>query len=176
MVVKIAEGDLKTKFGSYRELLFYDGRGESIVLVMGQIENEDEILCRVHSSCISGHYFNSLECDCQQQMELTQQLIQKEGRGIIILLDQEGKGNGHFAWLKRRNTKWFGFTKSESYEAIGFKKDARDYTVAAEILEYLRVNSVRMMTNSRKKAKQLEILGVEVVGIESIETNGEKID
>lgn len=66
---------------------------------MGDLQDAEDILCRVHSSFIFGHYFNSIECDCQEQMDISQELIQREGKGIIILLDQEGKGNGHFALL-----------------------------------------------------------------------------
>lgn len=83
MIDKIAEGNLKTHFGTYRELLFYDGQKESIALVMGDVEGAEDVLCRVHSSCIFGHYFNSAMCDCREQMEISQQLIRQAGRGII---------------------------------------------------------------------------------------------
>jgi GTP cyclohydrolase II len=99
MIRKLAEGNLKTKYGEFQEILFYDGQKESFALFMGDIENSEDLLCRIHSSCIFGHYFNSIECDCQEQMDISQQLIQKVGKGIIILLDQEGKGNGHFGLL-----------------------------------------------------------------------------
>ena len=96
----MAEGNLKTKYGEYHEIMFYDGQKESFALIMGDVNGEEDVLCRVHSSCIFGHHFNSIECDCREQMEISQQLIQKEGKGIVIWLDQEGKGNGHYALLK----------------------------------------------------------------------------
>lgn len=83
MIIKIAEGNLKTKFGEYREYLYYDGLKESIALVMSEVANAEDVLCRVHSSCIFAHVFNSIECDCHEQMEISQQLINEAGRGEI---------------------------------------------------------------------------------------------
>jgi len=165
LVVKIAEGNLKTKYGEYHEILFYDGQKESFALVMGDIENEESLLCRVHSSCIFGHHFNSIECDCREQMEISQQLIQREGKGIVIWLEQEGKGNGHYALLKSAVHKKKGIPQAEAYEAVGFQKDARNFRVAADILKELNVKSVRMLTNNQKKVKTLTQHGIHVVGI-----------
>jgi GTP cyclohydrolase II len=165
LVVKIAEGNLKTKYGEYHEILFYDGQKESFALVMGDSENEENILCRVHSSCIFGHHFNSIECDCKEQMEISQQLIHQEGKGVVIWLDQEGKGNGHFALLKSAVHKKKGIPQAEAYEAVGFQKDARDFRIAADILKELNVKSVRMLTNNQKKVETLTQHGIDVVGI-----------
>ncbi|GAB4017988.1 hypothetical protein GCM10028808_51100 [Spirosoma migulaei] len=169
MIVKLAEGNLKTKFGEYREVLFYDGQNESIALLMGDVDGAEEVLCRVHSSCLFGHAFNSIECDCREQMEISQQLIQQEGRGIVIWLDQEGKGNGHFALLKSVEYKRIGLAQADAYEAVGFKRDARDYRVAAEILNELGVKSIRMLTNNPKKVDTLTKYGIRVVGIKATE-------
>jgi GTP cyclohydrolase II len=164
MIVKLAEGNLKTAYGEYKEMLFYDGQKESIAMVMGEVTNAQAVLCRVHSSCIYGHYFNSIECDCRQQMEISQQLIQEAGKGIIILLEQEGKGNGHFALLQSKAYKLKGFSQADAYVAVGFKKDARDYRSAAEVLKELGVQSVRILTDNPKKAETLAQYGVHVVG------------
>jgi GTP cyclohydrolase II len=168
MIVKLAEGDLKTKFGQYHEILFYDGQKESIALVMGNVLGGEKVLCRVHSSCLFGHAFNSIECDCRDQMEISQQLIEKEGRGIIIWLDQEGKGNGHFALLKSVEHKRKGVAQADAYEAVGFKRDARDFTCAAEILKELGVKSIVMLTDNSKKSESLTQKGVKVVGIKEV--------
>ena len=165
MIIKIAEGNLKTKYGEYQEILYYDGQKESFALVMGDIENEEGILCRVHSSCIFGHHFNSIECDCREQMEISQQLIQRAGKGIVIWLEQEGKGNGHYALLKSAVHKRQGVKQAEAYEAVGFKKDARDFRAAAEILKELNVRSVKMLTNNTNKVATLTQHGIKVVGI-----------
>jgi len=148
MIVKLAEGNLKTKYGVFQEVLYYDGQKESIAFMMGNIENGENVLCRVHSSCIFGHYFNSIECDCQEQMDISQQLIQRAGKGIIILLDQEGKGNGHFALLNSVKHKRLGAKQADAYEAVGFKKDARDFSSAGKILKDLKVKSIMMLTNN----------------------------
>ena len=135
---------------------------------MGDIENEEAVLCRVHSSCIFGHYFNSIECDCQQQMDISQQLIQRQKKGIIILLDQEGKGNGHFALLNSVRYKRQGIKQAEAYEAAGFKKDARDFSSAGKILKNLKVKSVKMLTNNPDKVKTLSDQGIAVIGTQDI--------
>jgi len=168
MVIKLAEGNLKTKFGEYHEILYYDGQTESFALIMGNIRDEENVLCRVHSSCIFAHHFNSIECDCREQMEISQQLIQQAGKGIIIWLDQEGKGNGHFALLKSKAFKKEGFTQDEAYEKVGYKKDARDFTKAADILKDLAVKSICMLTNNPNKTATLTQHGIKVVGTKPI--------
>ncbi|GAA4277087.1 GTP cyclohydrolase II [Aquimarina mytili] len=164
MIIQLAETELKTKFGDYKEILFYDGQKESHALVMGALENEENVLCRVHSSCIFAHHFNSIECDCREQMEISQQLIQKEGKGIIIWLDQEGKGNGHYALLKSIEHKKAGLSQAEAYEAAGFKKDARDFAQAAKILKHIGIASIQMLTNNPKKVETLTQYGISVAG------------
>ena len=165
MIIRIAEGNLQTKFGDFHEILFYDGQKESIALIMGNVDGEEEVLCRIHSSCIAAHYFNSTECDCREQMEIAQRLIQQKGKGIIIWLDQEGKGNGHLALLKSKPYKDQGLTQSASYETIGFKRDARDFTCAAEILQEVGIKSVCLITNNSDKIETLTQFGVKVAGL-----------
>jgi len=167
MIVKLAEGTIKTKYGEFKETLYYDGQKESHALVMGDVENEVGVLCRVHSLCVFGHHFNSIECDCREQMAISQQLIQEAGKGIVVWLNQEGKGNGHYALMKSIEHKNQGVPQAEAYEAVGFKKDARDFTVAAEILVDLKVKSIKMLTSNPKKVNTLTELGIEVVGIQS---------
>lgn len=168
MIVKLTEGNLKTKYGEFQEALFYDGQKESIALYMGDLQGAEDVLCRVHSSCIFGHYFNSIECDCQEQMDKSQQMIQAAGQGIIILMDQEGKGNGHFALLNSVSYKRQGFPQAAAYEAAGFKRDARDFSSAGKILKMLEVTSVRMLTNNPDKVKTLSQHGIRVVGTQEI--------
>jgi GTP cyclohydrolase II len=163
MNIRLAERELKTKYGAFREVLYYDGQKESIALVMGDVEGASDVLCRVHSACISGHVFNSVECDCAEQFAAAQAAIQKEGRGIIIWLDQEGKGNGHLAlMLSIRYKKEFG--QSEAYEKAGYKADARSYRAAAEILSDLTVKSIIMLTGNPAKADDLRNESVIVTG------------
>lgn len=162
MIIKLAEGRLRTKYGEFQEALFYDGQKESIAFFMGDMDGAENLLCRVHSSCIFGHYFNSIECDCQEQMNKAQAKIQKAGRGIIILLDQEGKGNGHFALLKSVEHKRRGVQQADAYEAVGFSRDARDFRAAGKILQELGVRSVQLITDNPKKVETLIRSGVPV--------------
>ncbi|WP_020598975.1 hypothetical protein [Spirosoma panaciterrae] len=168
MIIKLAEGDLKTKFGEFHEILFYNGQTESIALIMGDVMGAENVLCRVHSSCLFGHAFNSIECDCREQMAISQQLIQQAGCGIVIWLAQEGKGNGHFALLKSVEHKRLGLPQADAYEAVGFKKDARDYTPAAEILKELKVRSICMLTDNPKKVDTLTQHGIQVSGTKAV--------
>jgi GTP cyclohydrolase II len=175
MIVRIAEGTLKTKFGAYHQFLYYDGQKETIALVMGDVADRENVLCRVHSQCIHGHVFNSIECDCREQMEMSQQLIQQAGRGIIIWLDQEGKNNGHMALLLSRKLKDEGVAQSEAYVKLGYSADARSYVRAAEILRDLGVKSITLLTNNPDKLSQLRGDGLVISGTQSLEQDGKHI-
>jgi GTP cyclohydrolase II len=168
MIIKLAETPLKTKFGDYQKMLFYNGQKESIALIMGDIQGKENVLCRIHSACMSAHAFNSIECDCREQMEIAQQMIQKEQLGIIIWLEQEGKGNGHFALMQSILYKKQGFSQAEAYEAVGFKRDARDFTAAADILKELGVLSVVLLTDNPAKLNDLIQHGINVVNTKEI--------
>jgi GTP cyclohydrolase II/3,4-dihydroxy 2-butanone 4-phosphate synthase/GTP cyclohydrolase II len=164
MNIRLAERDLKTKYGTFREVLYYDGQRESIALVMGEVEGARDVLCRVHSACISGHVFNSIECDCREQFEAAQKEIESAARGVIIWLDQEGKGNGHLALMLSIEHKKAGLSQSEAYEKAGYKADARDYRPAAEIIADLKIESVIMLTGNPGKAQDLRNESVIVSG------------
>lgn len=154
MNITLAERELRTRYGTFREVLYYDGQRESIALVMGKVAGAEDVLCRVHSACISGHVFNSVECDCADQLEAAQQEIERAGRGVIIWLDQEGKGNGHLALIESIEFKK-EFGQAEAYVKAGYKADARSYRPAAEILADLNVKSIIMLTGSDEKAEEL---------------------
>ena len=155
MIKRLAKRELKTKFGTFNEILYSDGRSESIAIVMGNVEDEESVLCRIHSSCISAHVFNSIECECREEMEMSQALIEQAGRGVIIWLDQEGKGNGHLALMKSISFKKAGFSQSEAYMKAGYAADARSFRPAAEILNELKVKSVVLLTNNPEKTADL---------------------
>lgn len=155
MITRLAERELKTKFGSYLEILYYDGQSESIALVMGNVEAQENVFCRIHSSCVSAHVFNSVECECREEMETSQSLIEQKGQGIIIYLEQEGKGNGHLALMMSIKHKKAGLSQSEAYKKAGFQADARSFRAAAEILTELKVKSVVLLTDNVKKADDL---------------------
>jgi GTP cyclohydrolase II len=168
MIFRLTGRDLNTKYGTFREILYYDGQKESIALVMGNVENEADVICRVHSACISGHVFNSIECECQKEMEAAQSAIQTAGKGVIIYLEQEGKGNGHLALMASIPHKKAGLKQSEAYEKVGFEADARSFRPAAEILADLKVESVVLLTDNAKKADDLRKWSINVSGTKEI--------
>lgn len=156
MIIRLAERDLKTKFGTFREILYYDGQAESIALVMGDVAENEDILCRVHSHCIGAHIFNSIECECREEMERSQFLIEQAAQGVIVWLNQEGKGNGHLALMKSIKFKKGGFSQAEAYKMAGFEVDDRSYRAAAEILFDLKVKSIVLLSNKPDKADDLQ--------------------
>jgi GTP cyclohydrolase II len=164
VTIRLAERDIATKFGLFAEILYYDGQSESSGLVMGDISGHSEVLCRIHSACIGGHVFNSIECECADEMAAAQAAIQTAGRGVIVYLEQEGKGNGHLALMKSTPLKKAGLSQNEAYEKAGFVADARSYRPAAEILADLNVRSVVLLTNNRDKAEALRAFSIAVSG------------
>ena len=166
MIKRLADRELKTKFGTFTEVLYYDGQRESIALVMGDIENGENVLCRVHSHCIGAHVFNSIECDCREQMAASQATIQEHGRGVVIWLDQEGRANGHFAlMLATQLSAEEGIPQTEAYRRLGYGDDQRHYEQATAILYDLRVTSIRLLTNSPAKAGAIAGDGIKVANL-----------
>jgi GTP cyclohydrolase II len=108
--------------------------------------------------------FNSVECDCREQMALAQAVIAQEGRGLIIWLDQEGRGHGHLALIRSRALQAEGWSQTEAYRKLGYTADARDYTSAAEILRDLAVCSIKLLTNSPHKVESLQAAGIQISG------------
>ena len=167
MNIRLAERELRTKFGTYTEILYYDGQSESIAIVMGDVTNGDDILARVHSHCIGAHVFNSVECTCREEMAATQSAIEQAGRGVIIWLDQEGKGNGHLALIESMKYKK-EFGQAEAYRRAGFAADARSFRPAAEILSDLKVESIVLLTNNPEKADDLRRASIKISGTREI--------
>jgi GTP cyclohydrolase II len=173
MIFRLTERDLRTKFGDFREILYYDGQAESIALVTGDVADQEDVLCRVHSHCTGAHIFNSIECECREEMERSQFLIEKAGRGVIVWLDQEGKGNGHLALMASTKYKQEGFPQAEAYRKAGFAADDRSYRPAAEILADLRVRSIVLLANNASKADDLRKAAINVARTEPM-TIGEE--
>ena len=162
MIKRLAERELRTKFGTFTEVLYYDGRKESIAIVMGDVDGGEDILCRVHSHCVGAHLFNSIECDCREQMAAAQAAIEKAGRGIVLWLDQEAKGNGHLALIQSTPFKRAGDPQAIAYQKAGFRADARDYQAVAQILSDLGVKSVILLATDDRKADDLRRDGISV--------------
>jgi GTP cyclohydrolase II len=163
-IALLAERQLATKFGTWREILYYNGLADSFALVHGQVANKAAVPCRVHSACLSAHVFNSVECDCREQMAIAQAMIQDVGYGVIIWLDQEGRGNGHLAlMLAAKLSAELGIPQTEAYRRLGYGIDQRGYLAATAILRDLNVASVRLISNSPAKASALTANGIDVI-------------
>jgi len=168
MINRLAERELRTKFGTFKEILYYDGQQESIALVVGDVADQDDVLCRIHSHCIGAHVFNSIECDCREQMAASQALIEQAGKGIIIWLDQEGKGNGHLALMQSIPFKNAGIPQADAYVKAGYQADARSYRAAADILSDLGVRSIVLLAHGQGKAKDLQKGSIIVSGTKQL--------
>lgn len=159
---KLSETDLCTKYGVFRETYFSKDKEFAIVLTKGNVEKSKEVPLRIHSSCLSSHTFNSVECDCQLQMDTAQDLINNEGLGLIIWLNHEGRGNGHLAKMMSNKYKKLGYSQNEAFSLIGYKGDIRDYSFAVCILKYYEIQSVKIITNNYRKINAVLNSGIEI--------------
>jgi len=163
---KIAEADFPSRFGHFRILGFRGLAGtaveEAVVLQMGDIATSEPVLVRIHSQCLTGDVFHSLRCDCRAQLELALESIAAEGRGLLIYEQQEGRGIGLLNKLRAYELQDQGADTVEANEQLGFEADLRGYRMPAEILNFLQVKSVRLMSNNPEKIQALEEAGVRV--------------
>ena len=169
MIIRMAERSLRTRSGDWQEILYYRGQREIIALVHGEVRGKAKVPCRVHSSCLSAHVLDSVECDCREQMAISQRYIADTGYGLIILLDQDGKGNGHLAlMLSARMASEKSISQDEAYRQLGFEPDARNYVEAVEVLTELGVSSIELLTNNPDKEQLLRKAGISVVGTKQV--------
>jgi len=166
-LTKIAEADFPTQYGHFRIYGFegaIDGQTEeAVVLRMGDVASGDPPLVRIHSECLTGDVFHSLRCDCRSQLELSLELIAAEGRGLVIYEHQEGRGIGLLNKLRAYQLQDAGADTVEANEKLGFEADLRSYQMPGEILHFLGVMGVRLLSNNPEKIAALENSGIEVV-------------
>ena len=173
-VKRLATVKLPTTYGGDFTAIAYSNAIDNnlhIALIKGEIKPDDEVLVRVHSQCLTGDVFASRRCDCGEQLRKAMEIIRKEGKGVILYMQQEGRGIGLINKLKAYELQDKGLDTVEANIKLGFKPDLRDYGIGAQILVDLGVRKMRLMTNNPKKIVGLEGYGLKVVSRVPIEMN-----
>jgi len=178
LVEKSAEAYIPTKYGDFRAYGYINLlNGEHhIALVKGDISDGEDVLCRVHSECLTGDVFSSLKCDCGEQLNFAMSEIEKEGRGILLYMRQEGRGIGLINKLKAYALQEKGMDTLEANLALGFEADMREYYIAAQILKDLGVKSLNILTNNPDKIEQLKDYGIDIKERRAIEVQANEHD
>jgi 3,4-dihydroxy 2-butanone 4-phosphate synthase/GTP cyclohydrolase II len=164
LVHHVAEARLPTEHGTWRIVGYRNDvdRQEHVALVHGEIGDGEDTLVRIHSKCLTGDVFHSLRCDCGWQLDKAMELIAADGRGVIVYLDQEGRGIGLLNKLKAYELQDRGADTVEANEQLGFKPDLRNYGIGAQILLDLGLKSIRLITNNPRKMVGLEGYGLRI--------------
>jgi GTP cyclohydrolase II len=166
----VASATLPTQWGVFSIHGFEESSTgkEHVALTLGDLQDGEPPLCRIHSECLTGDCLFSLRCDCGSQLQLAMQKIADEGRGIILYLRQEGRGIGLLNKIKAYALQDSGADTVEANVQLGFKPDGREYEICKPMLEHFEITSVRLMTNNPGKVDALNNMGIEVSSIVSI--------
>jgi 3,4-dihydroxy 2-butanone 4-phosphate synthase / GTP cyclohydrolase II len=164
LVERLSTANLPTEYGTYTISMYKDriNNQTHVALTMGSWKNE-AVLVRVHSECLTGDVFASVRCDCGRQLKAAMQMIDKQHKGVILYMNQEGRGIGLEAKIQAYNLQDKGLDTVEANEVLGFKPDLRDYGIGAQILADLGIKQIRLLTNNPRKIVGLEGYGLKVV-------------
>ncbi|MCX7737097.1 MAG: bifunctional 3,4-dihydroxy-2-butanone-4-phosphate synthase/GTP cyclohydrolase II [Candidatus Kapabacteria bacterium] len=171
LVKEVASANIPTKYGDFHIKVFQNiiDLEEHVALIKGKWEKDEIIPVRVHSECLTGDVFGSLRCDCGSQLHSALRMIEKEGRGVLLYMRQEGRGIGLVNKVRAYSLQEQGLDTVEANIELGFKPDPRDYGIGAQILSVLGVRKMKLITNNPKKRVGLESYGLEVSSLVPIE-------
>ncbi len=165
LIEEIVRVDMPTKYGHFKLIAFQEKNtsNEHLALIKGEWQKDEPLLVRVHSSCFTGDILGSLRCDCGDQLHNAMQMVEKEGKGAILYMNQEGRGIGLLNKLKAYRLQEQGMDTVEANLHLGFQMDQRDYGVGAQMLRYLGITKLRLISNNPKKRVGLIGYGLEIV-------------
>jgi len=171
LIDEVVRVDMPTKYGHFKLVAFKDktSGAEHLAMIKGEWKENEPILTRVHSSCFTGDILASFRCDCGEQLHKAMQMVEAEGKGIILYMNQEGRGIGLMNKLKAYKLQEEGMDTVEANIHLGFAMDERDYGVGAQMLRKLGVSKLKLMSNNPKKRAALKGYGLEIVDIVPIE-------
>jgi 3,4-dihydroxy 2-butanone 4-phosphate synthase / GTP cyclohydrolase II len=173
LIQKVAVAKLPTKYGEFTAHAYNSlvDDGQYVAFTMGEWTADDAILCRIHSSCITGDLMDSLRCDCGDQFHLALKKISEEGRGVLLYIEQEGRGIGLVNKMRAYELQDNGADTVDANTMLGFKADNRDYGIGCQILVDLSAHNLRLMTNNPAKRAALDGYGIEIVELVPIEVD-----